>query len=1034
MRIFIASSSELNEERKDLQLLLYKKGITPVVWEDIDHSIGTDRFQTRINEEHLLKSDIVIFMIKSKLGQFTFEEFQEAYKNLGSKIEKIYIYFFEFDKNSINSNELFKILNLENFLQSEGKYPQKVKDFRDLENHFLEQIIHLQISPIKDNPTDIIKTELLVDQVNDLQTKKICIYTSSPLNTSIKFNLGVIKNQFKDFKIELHHKILNEDSLIEHYEFDLCFIFTKTNSDKIIIEDEYFIQKSITLVDLSELIEKDKVILVLDKNIEDSSFQIKIAENDSQIKKLLSSTIHKELKLEKGSCKFLRLSTELPELIDDNNFNKFVGRNTDIENLVKKISSLKNENKILTIKGSGGIGKTTVVSKVVMEFASRGKFKDGIKFVQCEFIKDYEDFEHKISMAFDMTNALHFKTQLKEQINQEDEDRLIILDNVETILHLENTDDIKEFIKFISNFATIVITSREKLNQEFEFVYELRELTTDEAEELFLKYYELKKYDSKFLRTEILENMLNNNPLAIKLVTSNLPRNKNLQNLKDELDNNFFDITSKDIMNMFEKESDINIERTKSLFNSINYSYSRLNEKEKLALELLSLFPDGIFIEHFKEFYNKKEKADKSNKETMKKKIENFSDRDLKSLEDKSLIINTNERINLQSIIGRFADYKFQNKDNEETIAYYKKAYGYNSFVLNLIENPKIKSSISSHIFDDNKNNFLKCLDYIKYLEINEDKIAFIDDLCGYFGMSSSPNEKIFDKLIVLQNSIDDNVKKDFFESQILNIEYFYGNFSLVYNQIKEKYPLKEIINKEKFLNKIEKWSIFNLVTIYGMEGDQYSEIKVLLKNNHFSSSLFQIGEFNISVKYFESMEMSKNEEFIKYELFLNTNTLEIKVLKKYLNSLYKTQFIDKMQSTYTLLKADKNEVSLKDIKKLIITNPFTDGIKTLMLAIKDEKNCSKKMYEEAIKKLFHIKYYHVEAILLYCVYLKEKNDEDYQIWFTNGKSLATKHYYRYLLHRFNCLENNLNIPYDENDYPLPEKLDYSEIIKEYKL
>jgi dethiobiotin synthetase len=206
---------------------------------------------------------------------------------------------------------------------------------------------------------------------------------------------------------------------------------------------------------LSELIEEDKVILVLDKNIEDSPFQIKIGENDSQIKRLLSSTIHKELKLEKGSCKFLRLSTELPELIDAKNLNEFVGRNTDIENLVKKISSLKNENKILTIKGSGGIGKTTLVSKVVTEFASRGKFKDGIKFVQCEFIKDYEDFEHKISMAFDMTNAINFKSQLKEQINQEDENRLIILDNVETILHLDDTNKIKEFIKFMSHLQII---------------------------------------------------------------------------------------------------------------------------------------------------------------------------------------------------------------------------------------------------------------------------------------------------------------------------------------------------------------------------------------------------------------------------------------------------------------------------------------------------------------------------------------------------------------------------------------------------
>ncbi len=301
--------------------------------------------------------------------------------------------------------------------------------------------------------------------------------------------------------------------------------------------------------------------------------------------------------------------------------------------------------------------------------------------------------------------------------------------------------------------------------------------------------------------------------------------------------------------------------------------------------------------------------------------------------------------------------------------------------------------------------------------------------------MSSSPNEKIFEKLKVLEDAIDDNIKKYFFESQILNLYYFYGDFDFVFNQIKEKYPLEEIIDKVEILNNIEKWGVFNLIPIYGMEGHQYDEVKFFLKNKLFNSSLFQIGEFEISRKYFFNDKIrNKKINFLKYELMLNTNTLDIKVLKKYINSLYKTQFIDKIQSSYTLLKADKNIFSLKEIKKLIITNPFTDGLKTLMLAIKDEKNCSQEMYEEAIKKLFHIKYYHVEAILLYCEYLKEKNDEDYQIWLTDGKSLATKHYYRYLLHRFNCLENNENIPYDENDYPLPEKLDYSEIIKEYKL
>ncbi|KLE08368.1 NB-ARC domain-containing protein [Aliarcobacter butzleri] len=1031
MRIFIASSSELKEERDKLELLLYREDFKPVKWENIDHSITTDRFQSRINESHLLTSDIVIFMIKSRLGEYTFEEFQESYKNLGLNIDKIYIYFFEIDKNLIPKKELRKIMDLEDFLEDEGKLYHKVKDFRDLENHFLKQIKHLQSTFTKDVFNENLKKDISSQQIINSEIKKICIYTASPLNSTIKLNLGIIFNQFRKFNIEIHHKILNEDSLLEHYEFDLCFIFTKTNNDKIIIEDDYFIQKSITLSDLSELIEKDKVILVLDKNIDNNSFKIEVVENDAQTKRLLSSKIYKELKLEKGNCKFLRLSTELPELIDIKNFNEFVGRYTDIENLVKKISSLKNENKILTIKGSGGIGKTTLVSKVVTEFASRGKFKDGIKFVQCEFIKDYEDFENKISIAFDMTNAINFKSQLKEQINQEDENRLIILDNVETILHLENTAEIKEFIKFISDYSTIIITSREKLNEEFEFVYDLRELTTDEAEKLFLKCYELKNYDNKFLRTEILENMLNNNPLAIKLVTSNLPKNKNLQNLKDELDNNFFDITSKDIENMFEKESDLNIERTKSLFNSINYSYSRLSEKEKLALELLSLFPDGMFIEHFKEFYNKKEDKDKSNQKTMKKKIENFSDRDLKSLEDKSLIINTNEIINLQSIIGRFADYKFQNRKDEEKNDYYKKAYGYNAFVLSLIENYILKSFISSRIFDENKNNFLKCLDYLKYLEINDNRINFIYDLCLNFRMST-PNKKILKKLLILKDAMEEKIKKDFFESQLISIDYFYGNFDSVYENIKKKYSLLELLEKPYISNNIEEKFIFTLLNIYGMEGYQYEEIKINLKQQYISVALFQIGEFEIIKKYFK--KIAKRNDFFRYELELNTNNLDIKVLKNYLNSLYKTQFINKMQSTFTLLKADKNEVTLKDIKKLIITNPFTDGLKTLMLAIKDEKNCSKEMYEEAIKKLYHIRYYHVDAILLYCEYLKENNDEDFQKWFVKGKDLASKHYYRYLLHRFNCLENNLNIPYDENDYPLPEKLDYSEIIKEYEL
>ena len=53
-RVFIASSEDLKQERKDLELLLHRDGnFKPIVWENIDHSITENRFQDRINDDHL---------------------------------------------------------------------------------------------------------------------------------------------------------------------------------------------------------------------------------------------------------------------------------------------------------------------------------------------------------------------------------------------------------------------------------------------------------------------------------------------------------------------------------------------------------------------------------------------------------------------------------------------------------------------------------------------------------------------------------------------------------------------------------------------------------------------------------------------------------------------------------------------------------------------------------------------------------------------------------------------------------------------
>lgn len=875
------------------------------------------------------------------------------------------------------------------------------------------------------------------DENKEAERLQVCIYTASPLNEKIDYDFGKIKNRFMKYNIDLEHKILTDDALMDSYDYDDIFIFTKTNQDKIIIEDEFCVKKSITIEELEETINIENTYLFLDKNIENAHCHI-IAVEPNKVVQSLNSLLYKKYSHDKGKCKCYPIETELPQYIDKKNLINFIGRNTDLQNIVRKILTVRNENQILTIKGSGGIGKTTIISKVAVELSERGKFKDGIKFVQCEYLTDYDSFESKIATAFDMNSAINFETQLKEQ--DLNEDRLIILDNIETLLHIEDREKIKNLIKVVSDYATIVITTREILNEGYEDIHELFKLTTDEAEELFTKLYKLKNYDKSLLRREILENFLDNNPLAIKIVTKNLPRGKSLVSLKEELDESFFDITSNDIEEIFDKESDINIERTKSLFHSINYSYQKLRDKEQLALETLSLFPDGLHMENFKNFYNQDMKNDKDNKKKMKHKIENFSDKDIKSLEDKSLIIITGQFISLQSIVGRFANYKFNHRSDEEKKVFYERAYAYNTFLLRyLTYDKKYINSFYKKIFDENKNNFFKSLEYIEHLEFDEDMFDYIDDIVSQSIMVNAFKKKEIEKLKYLKNIYKkDVVIYDFLKATIFHIDYYNGDFNNMFDNIKEQYPIRKLLINYGVQDSLDRFSFTKIETIYDMEGYSYEllKFKMLYYPTQINlSDLFELGMYKLGYKYINGKSYSDaNDDFFYFEFLLAINKLNIDILKKHIELLHKTQHLERVEALYTLIKADSKLVKLKDIKKLIIVNPFADGLKLLMLAMKENKKNTKEMYESAIKQLSHIKYYYVEAILIYATYLNKNRDRTYDEWLEKGLELSKKYHYRYLQHKFICLKDNINSGYDEKNYSFPDELDYSRFIKEYAL
>lgn len=190
----------------------------------------------------------------------------------------------------------------------------------------------------------------------------------------------------------------------------------------------------------------------------------------------------------------------------------------------------------------------------------------------------------------------------------------------------------------------------------------------------------------------------------------------------------------------------------------------------------------------------------------------------------------------------------------------------------------------------------------------------------------------------------------------------------------------------------------------------------------HYPSNLFLIGEYDLQLmdRLYESQT--------SFGARLNLGILDVSECKKYCDKIYEKNHIERMQGYYLLAKA--KELDPITINSLKVVNPYTAGLKLLMLAWHTADFFeADALYKEAINSLFHIKYYYTEAILYYTQFLKDNNDERYEIELAKGKALSVSHCYRFLLHSYVQLESSTNFPYIPESYPLPEDL----LLSEYK-
>lgn len=883
---------------------------------------------------------------------------------------------------------------------------------------------------------------------------KIAILFAAPIDKNYTYDA---LRELRKLKADITLIHLSLSALNNLDAFDYVFVLSKVSRMKIAIEDEMlstrwislkdlednignenlrgtFVfldhqkQTELDLADLEKLTQPTIIFPALDKS-QISSFSFKIFRKHifdyveesfgANLDRLTVNTLN-------GEQSLTTKTSSLPANIDRRTTENYVGRRTDLENLCRKIIELRGEHDILTIKGSGGLGKTITIKRLAVELADRNLFCDGIDFIDCEFVGDIKAFEDNLARCFNLENALNLTNQIREQYG--DQDRLIILDNVETLLHLDSTDQIKQFMTFISEYATIVTTSRELVGLECERLYELRPFTTDEGYDLFVRELpwgdKITNEDKRIIRQDILESLLDNNPLAIKLVTRNIPHGKNFYHLRSELETDFFQKVSQSELEVFDSISDTNIERKKSLYGSINFSYQYLTDKEKVAFELLSLFPDGINLENFKKIsQDTKSDSDTRNKIHNAEKLL-ITDPIIRALENKSLIQVDNNKIKLQSIIGKFAEQRFLQRSESDHKRYYKNAFDYNrSFAAGLAGSFRRHAYSLVKIFNSHQNNFIKSIQYSTNIEFDHKEfLSYLDDLHVLFNAITGTKQLI--QALQEQNfRFDDEKEQLCYDTIMLNLEYYAGNFAGAYHRLQEILPLSQLQNLAPD-NPVERLACLNAIHLYSYEGESLLAAKFDCSfKRHLSGypkDFFQLGYFN------EELLSRSPIDFISLDVMYSAGILTPELVNTYIKQgIFEKSHLEMTQVHY--IKGKMGLLKRQSIKSLVAVNPYTEGLIQLMHAFTEKDDDAKETYfEHAMQYLLHIKYYYVEALYFYAQFLQNttktsKFNEVFQL----GIKLAREYHYRFLIYRFEELTVTTSQKYDMNRYPLPEEVDF---------
>jgi len=155
IKIFLASSEELVEDRKEFETFIYRKTkllikkdifLELIIWEDFLDSISPVRKQDDYNKA-IEKCDIFVLLFFTKVGKYTEEEFDIAYQHFNETGKPIIFTFF---KNApIESGKIDeKVLSMINFKKRLSKLEHFYSEYQTIDGlklQFSQQLEKLEL-------------------------------------------------------------------------------------------------------------------------------------------------------------------------------------------------------------------------------------------------------------------------------------------------------------------------------------------------------------------------------------------------------------------------------------------------------------------------------------------------------------------------------------------------------------------------------------------------------------------------------------------------------------------------------------------------------------------------------------------------------------------------------------------------------------------------------------------------------------------------------------------------------------------------